>query len=917
MGTYYPNLLESRILNDYRVDQSGIADGDVVDWNKTLQIILATQIGYDGKDTAASAYKLQWRNVTDSGSFADVSSTGEVKWATSSSSLVDGTALTSGNAKCTNRTADMTWQNGLESVGDNVLPDAGTFDLGSDCYTEFQWALSLADAHSGDQYEFQLYNTTEGAVTGVCLAQITIAAAYLYKGIHRKPRYGTRINPHHTLSQNLVGCWIFNEPGGPKAFDSARNNHADLINSAKWFGKGLDLSAANNAAAEIGRPDLLKFTSENFSIVVWYHLPSTAATTYTRMVVRGDHSVGFGYYFSVNIGGMRIEYGQQSSTGWGGRNTGNDSIAALGRDYMFGVYKASSTDIRLFVDGVDRTSVAATNPGDITWSSDKDMQIGCRDGYTDGLEGQVYAVMIWNRALTAAEMYSLYADPYQMFESHLKPPIYFGDVISYKDFSGTASLTTATQDAILGKYSNYEGTAALVTVTQDAALGKYSNFEGTAALVSVTQDAEFGVYANYTGTAALVSVTQDANLGMAKGFSGTVAMQTATQDAALGKYSNFEGTAALVSATQDASLDRYSNYAGTAAIASSTQDAEFGVYANYAGTAAMVTSTQDAALELYANYAGTASLVTTTQDAALGAYANFAGIATLTTATQDADLNRYANYTGTVTMATYTPDATLSVVGGYQDFTGAAAMQTATQDAVLGVYVNFVGVAAMATATQDAALDIYVNFTGAVNMVTNTQDAAIGRNVNFAGTVGMVTSTPDAGLSRYANYTGASAMASATQDAAISAYVNFAGTAALATSTADADLERYPNFAGTAAMQTLTGDADLMRYADFTGTANLVTNTPNADLMRYANYTGIVAMQTNCPNCELSIVGEEYKDFSGTAAMQTSTATADINKYANFAGAANMITTTSTPNLGMLGEEGRGSKLLGGRRWRK
>lgn len=175
MGTYYPNLLATRILYDSdRSSASASDDGDVANWIKTNKFILATLIGYDGKDTAAAAYKLRWRNETDNpgGSFTDLGATGEMKYAASSSVLSDGTALTEANHRCTGP-GGMTWQNGLESVNDNLVPDAGTFDLGSDCYTEFQWAIDPADAHDGDQYTFQLYNNTEGA-GDECLAQLTI-----------------------------------------------------------------------------------------------------------------------------------------------------------------------------------------------------------------------------------------------------------------------------------------------------------------------------------------------------------------------------------------------------------------------------------------------------------------------------------------------------------------------------------------------------------------------------------------------------------------------------------------------------------------------------------------------------------------------------------------------------------------------
>jgi hypothetical protein len=172
MTTYYPQLLRSRLLSD--ADRSVLAgdDADVTAWIKTNKFILATQIGYDGKDTAASAYKLQWRNVTDAGSFADVGVTGECKYSSSSGVLADGTAVTSTTRKCT-AASGQTWQNGLENLADNLLPDSSTLDLASDCYTEFQWGLDLSGAHDGDQYEFRLWNNTSGATVGTCLAQIT------------------------------------------------------------------------------------------------------------------------------------------------------------------------------------------------------------------------------------------------------------------------------------------------------------------------------------------------------------------------------------------------------------------------------------------------------------------------------------------------------------------------------------------------------------------------------------------------------------------------------------------------------------------------------------------------------------------------------------------------------------------------
>ncbi len=176
---YYPSELASRILLDSdRSSLSAADNGDVTGLDRATKIIVAVVLGYDGKDTTASAYKLQWRNetVNPGGAFSDVASTGEIRFGTSAT-LVDGNAVDDAapdDRRCSAQ-AGMTWQDGLENVGDNLCPDSGTFDLASDCYTEFQWAIDLSYARRGHQYTFQMYNNTAGAAVtnSPCDAQVT------------------------------------------------------------------------------------------------------------------------------------------------------------------------------------------------------------------------------------------------------------------------------------------------------------------------------------------------------------------------------------------------------------------------------------------------------------------------------------------------------------------------------------------------------------------------------------------------------------------------------------------------------------------------------------------------------------------------------------------------------------------------
>lgn len=172
--TYYPEMGASKFAWDVNLqDISRVNDADVTNWYSSRIVVLCTNIVSGGKDTTGCAYKLQWRDETDNpgGSFTDVGATGEVKWATSSEYETDG------SAPYTNYVVETTGDTrttGLASVGDNRIPDSGTFDMGDDQYAEFHWVLDLSDANVDHQYTFQLYNITQGAAVGIAGARITV-----------------------------------------------------------------------------------------------------------------------------------------------------------------------------------------------------------------------------------------------------------------------------------------------------------------------------------------------------------------------------------------------------------------------------------------------------------------------------------------------------------------------------------------------------------------------------------------------------------------------------------------------------------------------------------------------------------------------------------------------------------------------
>jgi len=139
-------------------------------------LILAVCIDADDMNDATDAtFKIQWRNKTDAGSFADLAATGELKWS-SSSDLSDGATVTAdedsgGNiVDCVGK--GWSRRDGLEKEGANGF----TRTILDDAFEEFHWAIDLSGAGLGDDFEFRL-TESGGTVIGTMLDVLTVVKA--------------------------------------------------------------------------------------------------------------------------------------------------------------------------------------------------------------------------------------------------------------------------------------------------------------------------------------------------------------------------------------------------------------------------------------------------------------------------------------------------------------------------------------------------------------------------------------------------------------------------------------------------------------------------------------------------------------------------------------------------------------------
>ena len=174
MGTWYNIVTGSRIASaDRSTDHSGSDDNPVTDWSIGDDFVICVHQDDNGKNTVAGTYKLQWRNVTDSGSFADLAATGELNYTVGGATdLTNGTACAPGDWKCSDQGA--TDVDGTEREDSN---DTVAFDGSDGDETEHQWAIATDDAVGGKQYAFQLVDTSNGDRVDAIGVTITMAAA--------------------------------------------------------------------------------------------------------------------------------------------------------------------------------------------------------------------------------------------------------------------------------------------------------------------------------------------------------------------------------------------------------------------------------------------------------------------------------------------------------------------------------------------------------------------------------------------------------------------------------------------------------------------------------------------------------------------------------------------------------------------
>jgi hypothetical protein len=138
------------------------AAGNLTDWDVTDLIIIALawmEISDHSPD--ATTHTLQWRNITDSGSWTTLAATGEMKIATTTG-YADGDLVSDAEQKCSGCAAATNGFITADSYKDENGSESGTLGAKFN-WSEGWWCVDPADAPANKEYEFRIYDSDTAA----------------------------------------------------------------------------------------------------------------------------------------------------------------------------------------------------------------------------------------------------------------------------------------------------------------------------------------------------------------------------------------------------------------------------------------------------------------------------------------------------------------------------------------------------------------------------------------------------------------------------------------------------------------------------------------------------------------------------------------------------------------------------------
>jgi hypothetical protein len=247
----------------------------------------------------------------------------------------------------------------------------------------------------------------------------------------RKPTFGEIASVdyrQHPRYRGLLGHWIMGEGGGTVIHDiSGRSRHGVYSNatpSTHWtkgqFGPVLNLDGTTDLEVTMGGTDLATFTYQSLTISVWFKATTTTMSDDFMMFWHGNIAANSDLVgLDISDAGAdaklaRFFYRVTPSLNFFVKSTTN-VIDDLSWHHICGVRNRADDDSKMYIDGVLEATSSSDPFGGVPCDTDGPF-LGNRSGDTEEAIGHMDEVRLYNRALTAREVRSLYTDPWLEFE---------------------------------------------------------------------------------------------------------------------------------------------------------------------------------------------------------------------------------------------------------------------------------------------------------------------------------------------------------------------------------------------------------------------------------------------------------------------------------------------------------------------
>ena len=325
-----------------------------------------------------------------------VVSTGTVATITASYGGASATATLSLNPPPTNTISGVSATN----ISDTSATIVWTTSLASDS----QVAYGLTAAYGA----LSALNTNLVTSHSVSLTGLTASTAYHYKVMSRDNSGSLTSSGDFTFSTvgpgGLIGYWNFDEASGSVAHDTSGSGYNGTVIGATWTtGKingGLSFNGTTNTVVTPGIA-----LGSAFSVSAWANPAVTPQGGYTRIL---ETQYNGGLYLGVDGSGTKYKFIVNTAAG-ATANCGSAYGCAEGGTISSGWHLVTATydgtTAKLYVDGALVGSDTFTTPGNTNYPLYVARYYG---GNSNGWNGVLDDVRLYNRALTATEVATLY-----------------------------------------------------------------------------------------------------------------------------------------------------------------------------------------------------------------------------------------------------------------------------------------------------------------------------------------------------------------------------------------------------------------------------------------------------------------------------------------------------------------------------